>query len=102
MHWFGLVLVGLVVLASACGGGAGNEGAPDEGASTDPVQERLETDPVRDALESELKPALLRDLPLLEEEEASCITATILAELPDFETALGDPNSIAIALSRRD
>ena len=95
MHWFGFVLVGLVILTSACGGGTGDEGAPDEGNATDPAQERLETDPVRDALESELKPALLRDFPLLKEEEASCISDAILEELPDFGTALEDPASFA-------
>ena len=98
MHRFGLVLVGLAIMASACGGGGGDERTSDERTTTDPVQKRLEADPVRDALETQLKPALLRDFPLLEVDEASCITDAILADLPEFETALEDPNSIAMEI----
>ena len=86
MRWLGLTLVGLAVLLGACGGGTSDEGAPDEGAATDPV---------RNALEANLEAALLRDLPLLSEEEAGCINDAILAELPDFDTALEDPAVLA-------
>jgi hypothetical protein len=37
-----------------------------------------------------LEAALLSDIPLLQEEEASCLSDAILAELPDFEGALED------------
>jgi hypothetical protein len=76
--------VGLALLIGACGGGTSD--GPEQGS---------ETDPVRDALEANLESALLRDLPLLEGEEASCISDAILAELPDFGTALEDPESFA-------
>ena len=84
MRSFGLTLVGLAVLMGACGGGTSDE--PEQGS---------ETDPVRDALEGNLESALLRDLPLLEEEEASCISDAILAELPDFGPAVEGPESFA-------
>jgi hypothetical protein len=86
MRWFGIVLVGLAILTSACGGGTSDEGAPDEGAAADPV---------RDAFEAQLEAALLRDLPLLEEEEAACISDAVLAVMADFETALDDPVFLA-------
>lgn len=86
MRWFGLVFSGFLLLASACGGGANDEGAAVEDAATDPV---------RAALETEFAPALLRDLPLLKEEEASCISDVFLAGLPDFETAPENPNAAA-------
>ena len=97
MRWFGFVLLGLVVLlASACGGGASEEGAPDGRASEEGAPDGgAAIDLVRDALEAQLEAALLRDLPLLEEEEARCISDAILAAMPAFETALEDPNFFA-------
>ncbi len=89
MRWVGLALVGLALLATACGGRASDEGAPDESAATDPGQEG--------ALEANLETALLRDLPLLVEEEASCISDAILAALPDSDTALEDIDIEVIA-----
>lgn len=53
------------------------------------------TDQVRDDLETDLELALLRSLPLLEEEEASCISDNVLAEFPDFNTAPEDPAVLA-------
>ena len=91
MRWFGLFFVGLVILASACGGDTSDEGVPDEDAR----DEAATTDPIRDALETKLEPALLRDLPLLEEKEASCINDVVLAELPDFGSSPEDPASLA-------
>ncbi len=98
MRWCSLILVGLAVLLGACGGGTSDEGAPDQSAATEQAAETdegAETDPVRDDFEANLESALLRDLPLLEEEEASCISDGILAELPDVDTAPEDPAVLA-------
>ena len=106
MRWFAWVLVGLVILGGACGGVTGDtpdtgdtgieaapgQGTGDEGASGgDITVENL----FRDALEAKLEPSLLRELPALEEEEASCLSDAVLAELPDFRTALADIESFA-------
>lgn len=86
MRWFGLVLSGFVILTSACGSGTSGEGAAETDATTDPI---------RGVLATEFAPALLRDLPLLKEEEADCISDAILMEMPDTGTALEDPNTFA-------
>lgn len=97
MHWFALALVGLIIVAVACGGGTGDEGASggptgNEGPSGEgkPIEDRL-----REILEARLGPALIRDLPALEEEEARCISDALLAGLPDFRVALEDVESFA-------
>lgn len=92
MRWFGMFLVGLVTLTSACGGGTSDENAPEKGTATDPI---------RAALEDQLEAGLLRDLPRLEEEEAGCISEAVLSELPDFDTALEDPEMFAEELLAR-
>ncbi len=87
MHRFVLFLVGLVVLAIACGGGTADEESPGGNDSTG--------NPIRDALVDNLATGLLRDIPLLEVAEANCISEAILATLPDFGSALEDPDSFA-------
>lgn len=64
MHRFVLVLVGLIILAIACGGGTDDNAAPDAEAP----DEGAAPDLILDALETGLQPALLRDIPLLVEE----------------------------------
>ncbi len=64
---------------------------PEEPANESTPDGTGETGPVRSAIEDQLEAVLLRELPLLNDEEASCIKDAVLAELPDFESALDDP-----------
>ncbi len=69
-------------LTSATPGEPTGEGTPDG---------TVETGAVRQAIEDELEAVLLRDLPLLNDDEARCIKDAVLEKLPDFESALDDP-----------
>lgn len=75
----GFVLVALAALLGACGNSAG-----------DAATETIEPDRLRNLLQSTLKSALLNEIPLLIESEASCIADAILTEMPDTSVALED------------
>lgn len=81
MRWLGLILIALAGLMIGCGGGTSDQGAPSESASTGPT-------PI--ISDDDFKSALLRDLPLLEEEEAKCISDAVLDLLPDVDVSPED------------
>ena len=90
MRWLGLILIALAGLMIGCSRGSSDDGPPDEGASTDPAAE---------SAEGNFESALLRELPLLEEEEASCLSDAILDLLPDVDDPLeDDPEALAAEL----
>lgn len=64
---------------------------PEEPAGEGTPEGTVETGVVRQAIEDELETMLLRELPLLNDDEARCIKDAVLEKLPDFESALDDP-----------
>jgi len=98
-----LLLALPLLLLLGCTGQQEQEATSAEASSvstptTAAVQAQAASDPVRDALEVKIEPLLLRSLPGLEEEEASCLSGAILAKLPDFGTAPEDTAFVAVEI----
>ncbi|MCH8849912.1 MAG: hypothetical protein IIC89_03700 [Chloroflexi bacterium] len=89
LRWLGPILIVLAGLAIGCSGGTSDQDAPGESASPDPT-------PI--ISDDDFQSALLRDLPLLEEEEASCISDAILKLLPDLDAPLEDVDVLAVEI----
>ncbi len=87
LRWLGPILIVLAGLEIGCSGGTGDQDAPGEIASPDPT-------PI--ISDDDFRSALLRDFPLMEEEEARCISDAILDVLPRVD---GSPEDDIKALA---